>query len=372
MAYVFLFGKFPFEGSSLFQLMVALNHGVVKFPEEVPLSPHCSGLIKQLLQVNPQKRIGWEEFFQHIFVKSTPEQYKLIYSDPIIPIKSEVEEKKEIHISGDETVVLELLNDAKEKVNTILETFHGMDVGSFTREIFDILWKVCKKIKPFIALFLSKEKAMIFDFNGEAEYKGVLLKVIDNSVAFDRRIQLTNDLILKIQAYPKFKSIMDPFIESYETIISNLLGYAQILNIMSKYDSAMSLFRYSIMLGNEATILETQQKDFPKASHKYLQSLLIIELILSENYQQDKTFLHKMDKNYKDYSFVDKNDELLFNNSEFKAKKTDIEAILQVKHLNLEKTKYLMGIRNELKAKYIQLNQKNYQEEDVYLSKYFY
>ena len=74
--YVFLTGKFPFEGVTPFQLMLALNQGVLKFPPDIVLSRLCVDVIGRLLQVEPDKRISWSDFFAHPFVASTSEQYQ--------------------------------------------------------------------------------------------------------------------------------------------------------------------------------------------------------------------------------------------------------------------------------------------------------
>ncbi len=103
--YVFVAGRFPFEGVSPFQMMIALNHGVLKFPADLRLSERCVGLIRELLQADPRKRIAWRDFFAHPFVALPPEKY------------AELLEKHQDSFLGGTEGLMGLLSKQRERIN---------------------------------------------------------------------------------------------------------------------------------------------------------------------------------------------------------------------------------------------------------------
>ncbi len=79
LMYLFLTGRFPFEGATPHQVFVALAQGVLRFPAELEVSDLCMDLMRSLLQVNYKNRIEWKHFFEHPFVSTSPEEYKALY-----------------------------------------------------------------------------------------------------------------------------------------------------------------------------------------------------------------------------------------------------------------------------------------------------
>ncbi len=68
-------GSYPFEGKHPLQVMENIKKGVYSFPPDVKISKCCMSLIKGLLQVNPERRMTFEEFFKHPFVQADPVTY---------------------------------------------------------------------------------------------------------------------------------------------------------------------------------------------------------------------------------------------------------------------------------------------------------
>lgn len=63
-----LFGQMPFMPKDEVELkkMVKLNSGDnTSFPSNVKVSKKSKNLIKKLLQLNPEKRLNWDDFFNH-------------------------------------------------------------------------------------------------------------------------------------------------------------------------------------------------------------------------------------------------------------------------------------------------------------------
>lgn len=76
ITYLFLTGRFPFEASSPYKLMLAFSHGIVKFPPLLCISECCYDFLKGLLQIAPEQRMEWKEYFKHYFVSCPPEKYE--------------------------------------------------------------------------------------------------------------------------------------------------------------------------------------------------------------------------------------------------------------------------------------------------------
>jgi serine/threonine-protein kinase ULK/ATG1 len=75
LIFVFLTGKFPFDGTTPYQLLVSLNQGIAKLPPDVVLSERCFDVLKKLLRVDPKSRIEWKDYFEHPFVASPAQDY---------------------------------------------------------------------------------------------------------------------------------------------------------------------------------------------------------------------------------------------------------------------------------------------------------
>ncbi len=67
----------PFEGKNPIQVLQNINKGSYSYPADIQVTPVCRSLIQQLLQVEPERRLGWAEFFDHPFVKDEPADYLL-------------------------------------------------------------------------------------------------------------------------------------------------------------------------------------------------------------------------------------------------------------------------------------------------------
>ena len=68
MVYQLLYGNFPFFALSLQELFhkIRKKHGDnLKFDDSIPVSDLMKKLVRSLLQMDPKKRISWDEFFNH-------------------------------------------------------------------------------------------------------------------------------------------------------------------------------------------------------------------------------------------------------------------------------------------------------------------
>lgn len=63
--YEMLYGIVPFRGVSSKSELEASSGEQLKFPKDITTSENCKDLLKKLLQVIPELRITWEEFFTH-------------------------------------------------------------------------------------------------------------------------------------------------------------------------------------------------------------------------------------------------------------------------------------------------------------------
>ena len=83
MTYLFLTGRFPFEATSPQKLLLAFGHGIVKFPHDLVITESCYGILKNLLQIDPNQRMEWKDYFKHPFIAYPPEKYdEILISAP--------------------------------------------------------------------------------------------------------------------------------------------------------------------------------------------------------------------------------------------------------------------------------------------------
>ena len=63
--YEMLIGKTPFQAKNIYELIRKIENDKIKIPSKFNLSPGCKNLLTSLLQKNPDKRIEWDDFFNH-------------------------------------------------------------------------------------------------------------------------------------------------------------------------------------------------------------------------------------------------------------------------------------------------------------------
>ena len=64
--YEMIFGRLPFKANNFIQLLKSINKNDIcyNFPN-ISISSDCETLLKSLLQIDPEERINWNDFFQH-------------------------------------------------------------------------------------------------------------------------------------------------------------------------------------------------------------------------------------------------------------------------------------------------------------------
>lgn len=60
-----LTGRTPFQAKNIYELIRKIENDKIKIPSKFNLSETCTELLTSLLQKNPDKRISWEDFFNH-------------------------------------------------------------------------------------------------------------------------------------------------------------------------------------------------------------------------------------------------------------------------------------------------------------------
>lgn len=68
VTYQLLFGNYPFFGmtlNELFECIKSKSGERLELPADVQLSPEMQALLSGLLQMDPERRISWEQFFNH-------------------------------------------------------------------------------------------------------------------------------------------------------------------------------------------------------------------------------------------------------------------------------------------------------------------
>ncbi len=63
--YEMLFGKLPFKARNHYELIQKIDNQSIVIPYTIAISDECKDLIHRLLQKDPDRRIGWAEFFNH-------------------------------------------------------------------------------------------------------------------------------------------------------------------------------------------------------------------------------------------------------------------------------------------------------------------
>ena len=66
--YQMIFGRVPFEVTNFVQLIKKINNEQIGYEhKDIKISPACLNLIQNLLQVDVEKRMSWDEFFYHFW-----------------------------------------------------------------------------------------------------------------------------------------------------------------------------------------------------------------------------------------------------------------------------------------------------------------
>ena len=65
-----LVGKTPFKAKNIFDLMRQIEKNKISLPDDINISDDCKDLLFKLLEKEPEKRISWEDFFNHHWLQS--------------------------------------------------------------------------------------------------------------------------------------------------------------------------------------------------------------------------------------------------------------------------------------------------------------
>jgi hypothetical protein len=69
LAYLLLFGRPPFAGSTNKQILRRIEKGNIPWPNKVPVSPYAQNFIKSMLQLNPRARCSARRALKHSWFK---------------------------------------------------------------------------------------------------------------------------------------------------------------------------------------------------------------------------------------------------------------------------------------------------------------
>ena len=67
--YTLLFGKPPFEDTTVEQTYENIKHNRFRYPESVSVSGLAKDLINKILVTDPSRRIGLDDIIDHEFMK---------------------------------------------------------------------------------------------------------------------------------------------------------------------------------------------------------------------------------------------------------------------------------------------------------------
>ncbi len=70
ISYQLLYKRLPFTGYNEQDLLNNIRTKALNFPESKKLSKQCQELLVKLLQIDPEKRITWKEYYEHPFFKN--------------------------------------------------------------------------------------------------------------------------------------------------------------------------------------------------------------------------------------------------------------------------------------------------------------
>eukprot|EP01022_Parablepharisma_sp_SALTPOND_P016748 TRINITY_DN2528_c2_g1_i1.p1 TRINITY_DN2528_c2_g1~~TRINITY_DN2528_c2_g1_i1.p1 ORF type:complete len:541 (+),score=91.05 TRINITY_DN2528_c2_g1_i1:1279-2901(+) len=257
-----------------------------------------------------------------------------------------VEETKENPDKENLELILNVLEDAVLKASLILETFNAherfSEITTYHKETFDLLWKTCKIIKPIVAAFIPSQEAFLFDSTfalGKADKNFLVVKC----GAKETMLELTEILLENVKTSDKYKEIAGKLLKRYETIISNLVGYADALPFMKNYNSKVSLFKYAISLAHEASVLESSSKGNEKAALKYSQAELVIDLILRDVFEKENINFMETDALKYEVMNEDKN-----KRWESEGLNNEVESTLSVSLVSEAEIRYIRKIKHEL------------------------
>jgi serine/threonine protein kinase len=74
ISYQLLFKRLPFTGYNEQDLLNNIKTKPLTFPQAKKLTDNCQDFLTKLLQIDPEQRIGWKEYYEHPFFKEENEE----------------------------------------------------------------------------------------------------------------------------------------------------------------------------------------------------------------------------------------------------------------------------------------------------------
>lgn len=128
-----LYGRTPYRAKTHYQLLQMIDTKPIIIPKFIKISDVCRDLIHRLLQKDPAKRMSWDEFFNHPWIRDTTPLFtrpsmskrKIKYSDknmnisePVISKETDYDEKGTLYLTAksSEELSFDLLYEDEDSV----------------------------------------------------------------------------------------------------------------------------------------------------------------------------------------------------------------------------------------------------------------
>ena len=144
--YEMLYGYRPYKAKNLHTLVKLINSEPVKLPQTIKISNECKDILLSLLTRNPDKRISWENFFNHKWfnIKNTKNQLDSFEFDfnELFPTDSDNESK---YFSKNDSI-----NESNyhSKIDSINESNCHFKNDTINKSFSNIEYHLSEKTKP--------------------------------------------------------------------------------------------------------------------------------------------------------------------------------------------------------------------------------
>lgn len=198
--YEMLFGKTPWPARSQYELIMSISQNGLKFPYNIPISETSKLFLKQCLEINEDKRISWEQLFDHKIFREPSSKISLYDKNGLNSMDIDAKSKE---------IVQKLQKEIQSKDITVSNLFKSAQVTEDQSLNIKQFVAMIQKIDPNC----SKEEAEYIFFKFDQNQ--------DNTLSFEefKTLLCEND-------YTTYQANKDPFLEEKAEKILKILRLA--------------------------------------------------------------------------------------------------------------------------------------------------
>lgn len=189
LLYEMIIGTPPYKANNHIQLIQMIESKPIYIPLAILISHECRNLINGLLQKNPDERISWEDFFDHLWFQESEEPVNLNLNELIVDYdykaQSNVRIVKELRVPQSQPIDIKRSQSSSSIDDELTNSNSSNEFeDSYASPIFNSPLMFTPNDKTGYAIVEPKKEEYEGEINTERTITGSLINYMSNGVNY--------------------------------------------------------------------------------------------------------------------------------------------------------------------------------------------